>query len=263
MKKFYAFLAAALLCAPSLRSQNPTETVYTYADPDAETRALGWGRKVDHDVAIFLQNPSYEGWQIVGVSVDIPAMEGCAVDPVAKAWLTSQLSLDPETFTNIPDIGNPEGTQGEIINVGTDENPQYRLDITFPEPYILPAEGVYVGYSLSVTALQNSTQKYPVAIASSSHPEGGLYMHAGYSSILAPAKYKTWTDMATIQQAVSTMRVILRGNKISTGGVILPQKNLYAATRGVDYPQRRALQLRILPYLFSRVFRSYLLSGSR
>ncbi|MDE6811826.1 MAG: hypothetical protein K2J15_05685 [Muribaculaceae bacterium] len=228
MKQIYALLAASLIGCQGILAQSADDTIFSYASPDAETRAIGWGRKVDNDVAIFLQNPVYEGYEVIGISVDIPVLEGCEVAPVGKAWLTSTLTVDPETYKNVPDIGNPEGVEGEIKNVGTEENPQYRLDITFPDPYVLPAEGVYVGYTLTVTQLKNSTQKYPVSITDSSNPKGGLWMHAGYSSTVAPARYKEWNDLGSSNQAVSTMRVILRGHTLSNGGLIVTPANIYA-----------------------------------
>lgn len=49
---------------------------------------------------------------------------------------------------NVPDIMEVNGT---ITNYGTEASPEMRLDVTFPEPYLLTEEGVYVGYSVNVT----------------------------------------------------------------------------------------------------------------
>ncbi|MDE6559144.1 MAG: hypothetical protein K2K29_04600 [Muribaculaceae bacterium] len=224
MKKIYYLLATSLIGCAAVMAQDAAQTIFTYAtDPDADVKAIGWGRKTDNDVAILINNPAYEGFEIIGISVDIPYMEGCSVAPTGKAWLTSELAVDPVTYVNVPDIGTP--VESEIINLGTEEEPRYRLDVTFPMPYVIPAEGVYVGYTLTVTALKNSTAKYPMSIASSSNPQGGLYMHAGYSTTLAAQRYQKWHDLAMANEAVSTMRVILRGESMSHGGIIeLPAK---------------------------------------
>lgn len=230
MKKFFTLAAGLVLAAPSLLTQAADDTVFSYATPGEATQAIGWGRLVDNDVAIRLDNPMYVGYEVIGISVDIPVVAGCEVAPVGKAWLTSELFVSPKTYDNVPDIGDPEGVPGEIKNVGTEENPQYRLDITFPEPYVIPEEGVYVGYTLTVTKLNAWTKKYPVSITPSPAPQGGLYMHSSYpASTTTPpiAQHKEWQDLAVSNQAVSTMRVILRGQKPERGGVFSPQPNVY------------------------------------
>ena len=75
MKIFYSLIGAALLASSSMMAQSAEETTFTYAQPDAETRAIGWGRLVSNDVAILLKDPAYVGYEVVGISVDIPIVE--------------------------------------------------------------------------------------------------------------------------------------------------------------------------------------------
>ncbi len=230
MKKFFTLISAAMLTILSVGAQEAEETVFSYASPDAATSMIGAGRYVNNDVAILINNPMYRGYEVVGISVDVPVKDGCSVDPVGYAWMTSELFVSPVGYINVPDIGDPEGVPGEIKNVGTEANPRYRLDITFPEPYVIPAEGVYVGYTLKVTSLASWTQKYPILTAASSNPEGGLFVHFDYAqgATTPPlAINKSWQDLSKSNQAVSTMRVILRGQSKSCSGQIVPAANAY------------------------------------
>lgn len=232
MKKHYFLLSMATLAlSATVSAQTAGETVFSYADPDAATRAIGLKARTAYDVAIRIDNPSFVGYQVLGISVDIPVVDGCACAPEAKAWLTSELFINPKDYTNVPDISDPEGVPGTIVNVGTEDAPQYRLDIDFPEPYTIPKEGVYVGYTVTVTALKNSTGKYPVSVASSATPAGGLFMHAGQNRVLTAAQYSKWTDYSEAQMAVSTMRVRLKGSKTPYSAKIQPEATL-AGTLG-------------------------------
>ncbi|MDE6272111.1 MAG: hypothetical protein K2M31_03795 [Muribaculaceae bacterium] len=220
MKKFYYLLAAAIMSVSSLKAE---EAIFTYAPESGPRGAIGAGRYVDNDLAVFVKNSGYVGYKITGISVNIPVVDGCECNPVASAWVTSSLKVDEETCNFDADIMT---ASGEIKNVGTEENPSYRLDVTFPDPYTLTEDGIYVGYTVSVTKLKSWTNKYPLQTATSSNAAGGLYYHFDYntgSSTPPLAKHKSFID-GSADGMVSTMKVILQGDQATESAVLIPGK---------------------------------------
>lgn len=225
MKHVSLFLAGCALTSMSAFATTDNTTTFSYAQPDAEIYGLGWGDTVTHDVAIRISDPSYIGYKILGISVDIPYVEGCEVEPTGYGWLTSELVVGGKEFNymNIPDITDPDDMpSGTVRNIGTADNPKYVLEIDFDEPYTITEEGVYVGYTITPTVLKSWTKKYPVALTKTTNNAGGLYMHAGSSSILGANKYDRWNDMSTAQGAVSTMRVKMEGSKKQNSAFLEP-----------------------------------------
>ena len=218
------FLTTTLCGILALASRAATqEFEFTYA-PEGETpTAFGTGKYVDYDVAIKLSNPAFAGFQIVGVQVGIPSEKGTC-DPACSAWITSELKLDADE-KNIPDIASQAST---IINKGTKEAPQYEVDVRFDNPYTLTGEPVYVGYSVHVNSLEKWSPYYPVITVPSQTPQGGLYLHCSRTS--TQIRYLEWTDLAETRMAVSTMKVILRGEKQEFMVNVSAPEKIYALT---------------------------------
>lgn len=232
MKNFFYLFLLSLFCATSAIAE---DEVFTYAPEQGNIALTGAGKYVWNDMAILLKDPGYVGYEVVGISVNVPVVDGCACDPAAKAWLAHELVVDQTTYDCVPDIV----ADGEISNYGTEDNPVYRLDVTFPEPYILTEEGIYVGYSLKVTALKQWTAKYPLEIITNPNSQGGMFVHFGYSttsSLPAQDKNKMFLDLSG-NGTVSTMRVILRGNKAENDAAIAAPESifgLYSEVKSVD-----------------------------
>lgn len=74
------------------------------------------------------------------------AVPGGIANPVA--WLSSELKLKRKNgrYLNAPDIAEATATVTDGV-----------LSVSFAEPYVIPAEGVYVGYSFEVIELDAST----------------------------------------------------------------------------------------------------------
>lgn len=220
MNKFLYILFAALIGAPSAMAD---DTVFTYAPDEGTKTVIGSGVRRENDLAILINDQAYVGFEILGVSVNVPAVEGCAVDNIGKAWITKKLTVDQTDFACVPDVVT---VSGDIRNYGSEENPEYRLDVTFPEPYVISQEGIYVGYTLTTTALRNSTQKYPLEIISSQEPGNGLFVHFVPSSpSMALDKNRRFLDLSSSNMAVSTMRVFLRGQQIENSAGLKPRSS--------------------------------------
>lgn len=204
------------------------EYVFTYDYNGATHDIFGVQRNVQLDAAMLLQDPSLIGSEVIGISVEIPTKEGCSCDPVASAWLTKKLQVDGEY--NLPDI---QQVNGEIRNYGTEESPELRLDLTFPEPYTVTEEGVYVGYSVTVTSCNvpgsGWTAKYPIVTVCDVVKPQSFMFHCTKGSSTLPQKYPEWTDLGETMQQALAMKVLMKGQTLECGAELVPQHTLYVA----------------------------------
>lgn len=201
-----SFCGLAFVCTSAASAA--TDFNFSYDVPGTEAATpFGVGKEnVVYDVAMKIQSPSLQGFEIIGVTVPIPAKGGtCA--PEASAWLSEELTLVNKKF--FPDTDIADGT---IINYGTEEEPDWQLRVTFDTPFTIPEEGIYVGYSLTVTDLQSWTKKYPVACVENPNAPGSLWVHCA-EAIGTYAKYAEWGDRYADALTASAMIVHLRGER--------------------------------------------------
>lgn len=201
--------------------------IFTYDYEGATHDLFGIQRNVGIDAAMLLKDPSLVGSQIIGVSVDVPYKEGLSCDQIASAWLTKELQVAGEY--NLPDL---QQVNGEIKNYGTEDAPVLRLDLTFPEPYTLTEEGVYVGYSLTVTNCNipgvGWTAKYPITTVCDIDKPECMMIHCTKGTSTLPQKYPEWTDLGESLNQALAMRVILRGQIMENAASLEPLQTLYA-----------------------------------
>ncbi len=205
-RHFFATLAAA-----ALLSGAQAETLdFSYNFDKAMPEGLGYDKTESYDVAILLNNPSLTGATVTGLSVALHA-EGIAN---TTGWLSSELKLKRQNgrYVNVPDIATATAT----VTDGT-------LTVTFAEPYVIPAEGVYVGYSFDVETL-NSATSAPVSVVPGTN-ENGLFLHS--------SRTKTrWNSLVADTGRVSAMTVSLQGSFPAEAAYILPGE----LTAAVDEP---------------------------
>lgn len=179
--------AAATVCVLSAAASQGADITFCYGDPAEEYQVYGFNKKESYDVAIRIADASYAGARVKGFSVPMPAPT--ASIGALSGWMSSELKLDNKV--NAPDIAVKEATLQDGM-----------LSVTFDEPYEIPAEGVYVGYSFNILELTDYTG-YPVAVYSVAAPSpDGLYMHTSRSRL-------KWKGMVETTGAVSAMRVWL------------------------------------------------------
>lgn len=196
--KRHLFATLAALAALSGAQAANLDFTYNF-DKDAPL-TLGYDKTETYDVAILLNNPSLTGATVTGLSVAVPA-EGIA-DPTG--WLSSELKLKRQNgrYVNVPDIATATAT----VTDGT-------LTVTFAEPYVIPAGGVYVGYSFDVETLDTSTSA-PVSVVPGTD-ENGLFLHS--------SRTKTrWNSLVADTGRVSAMTVSLQGSFPAEAAYILP-----------------------------------------
>ena len=168
------------------------EIEYSYNTDNRESITYGYDKKEEYDVAIKICDPALTGSRILGmkfsIACDPEVVDNCSV------WLSSELRLERINGknTNIPDI-----CQTEFI-------PETReISVSFSEPYTIPEEGVFAGYSLNVISTENGGNR-PIELVNGNNPYG-LYLHSSRSQL-------EWKSMATLLQKESPVIILIEGD---------------------------------------------------
>ncbi len=185
-------LAVITLCGFSLPMT--ADDHYLIYSGDTGRGVTGWRGTVgnplkqDYDVAIKIADPQFVGLTIEAIRVPLEGVEHLSD---LKVWLTKELKLETVNGkkTNVPDIMSVDAS----ANTGM-------VEVKLNQPYTIPAEGVYVGYSFKMDEL-DETNRYPLRITTELHT-GGMYIHSSKN-------YRSWIDVS--DQCSSAMQVLLGG----------------------------------------------------
>lgn len=152
-------------------------------DDGSTTYGFGTSKKENYDVAIRL-DASFAGKKITAISVPLDDTDGITG---VSVWLTKELTVAKKTIA--PDIVSKEGTPTAGYTT-----------VTLDEPVTIPAEGLYVGYTLTVGSLTDFS-KQPVQVNENTKA-GGFYIHSSRT-------YMAFIDYSAYYN--STLRVSLSG----------------------------------------------------
>ena len=144
-----------------------------------------------YDVAIKIDNPAVVGNYIKSITFPLQEVEGVSD---IQVFLTSQLRL--EGGKNVADLAvkSVTPTEAGFITVALDK------------PYLVPEEGVYVGYSLTINDLSSDLNKYPIA-ACNVPAQGGFYLHTSDG-------FLKWLDVSAGLGASSLLSVEIVGSSV-------------------------------------------------
>lgn len=124
---------------------------FSYNATNETPYAYGFSKEQTYDAAIALNSPALAGTRILSVSVPVCNAQFASG---AKVWLSAELSNPKGTGAPyVADIA----TYDVAINDGM-------ITYTFSEPYTIPAEGVYVGYTLTVSGVAEGASGKPLAV---------------------------------------------------------------------------------------------------
>lgn len=179
MKKL--LLSASLLLTVAVSAMAEESAVFSYAGNDEALQSWGYNKQETYDIAIFINDPALVGKTITKLAVPYREYGGSEF----SMWLSSELKVSQRK--NVPDICS----QAAEFK-GTD------LQITLDEPYTIPQEGVYVGYTFT-TSLSN----YPVVTVAKTIP-GSFWVHAAKTQL-------SWKDLSERENQCSTIKVTLEG----------------------------------------------------
>ena len=139
----------AIQVAFAYNSPGANQGWWGYVNNESEKTGLGVNSADTYHCAVFIP-----GDHAIAGGKTIQAIRFGLVAPSAtdaKVWIASQL---------------PNGTSDciQVIDVPQSELGNVNIDVALTSPYAIPAEGVYVGYSFTITRLANSADAYPVLI---------------------------------------------------------------------------------------------------
>lgn len=169
----------ALLCTGTVMAD---EAEFSF-DDGSTTYSFGTSKKENYDVAIRL-DASFAGKKITAISVPLEDTDGITG---VSVWLTKELTVAKKAIA--PDIISKEGTPTAGYTT-----------VTLDEPITIPAEGLYVGYTITVGSLTDFSKK-PIQVNAAANTDG-FYIHTSRT-------YLKFVDYSTYYN--STMRVSLSG----------------------------------------------------
>lgn len=193
-------LTYILVLISSVCISRAAEVSFTYDQLGDKRSGYGFGTEGSYDVCIKVDNPELTGGLISGIRFRIPNERGGSVDKIAMAWLSSEL---PQYPLNIPELIACKNVdileEGTTISATSISGETTEVFVKFENPVVMPAGGLYAGYSLSVLTLPQSPRKYPVETVPG-EITGGLYMRSDLRT--------SWVDVTFSMMKMSTMEVV-------------------------------------------------------
>lgn len=185
--------AIALLAASTV-GVSAADVVFSYSDLQEEYAMYGKSSKETYDVAIRIAQPELVGSRITSFSVPMFKTEG--IDNIS-VWLSKELNV--ENKLNKPDI----------LSVSTTIQDDDYLHVTFDNPYTITEEGVYVGYTFTVTETGTQATDKPVALTYGTNPDA-FYFRTNRQQL-------AWIDNSTKLNGMSYISVTLDGDFPAVG----------------------------------------------
>ena len=174
-----------------LASMAAGETIeFTYdVNHEYYTTPFGTETAGRYDVAIRLADQSLVGKRVKSMSVPFKVRSSSYSDPVV--WLSTRLA-------DSPDIVSVEATVGGGA-----------ITAEFPEPVVIPDDGLYVGYSFGIHSLGTQAARLPIEVVGGMNPNG---LFARMDPDLPD-----WMPLSEMYGVVSAMVVYIEGSFDSQG----------------------------------------------
>lgn len=181
--RFAKLISLVMSAAFGLSAFSQSALDVNYAGEDLST--WGTNKAETYDVAVYLNDASVVGAEIIGV--ELPAVVGENTENWS-VWMSSALGL--ENKQNVADIVSVSATPVDG-----------KISVTFDSPYKLTEQGVYVGYSFTVTSLTDKTRE-PISVGTSSN-SAAFNIHTSKT-------YLKWRELG--KELALNMTVKLRGS---------------------------------------------------
>ena len=195
MKKISAFfflcllaLTAAAQTANSNRAA--AENWWGYVTNNTEKTGLGVSAADTYHCAIFIpgNHDVASGKTIKSVRFGLTAPSATN----AKVWLASSLPTTVDANNTL-----------QFVEVSDKKLGKEDINIELPTSYAIPAEGVYVGYSFTITAASQTDDKYPILVTGSDAPNALI--------LKTDQAVKKWSDMNGQGYGSLFLQVLLEG----------------------------------------------------
>lgn len=189
------------------------EIKYSYASGAEEIGWWGTNKAETYDVAVRIADPFLVGKQLKGVSVPMP-MNASITD--CKMWLSKALTLATVDGKkqNVPDIESVEAVPADGV-----------MAVTFASPYTIPEEGVYVGYTFTVSSVDETDAMIPLAFVLGTNVDA-FYIHTSRT-------YRSWVSKSEALNVLSALEVTVAG-EFSDYSVGISSLGVCKATAGLE-----------------------------
>ena len=189
MKKFFTLF---IMLAVTMLSYGQTgnQLWWGYVNGSEKTSGLGVQQADVYHCAIFIPgNHGIAGGKTirsVRFGLTAPNATNC------KVWLASSLPATVDKNSTL-----------QMADVAATELGKQQIEVALPTAYTIPAEGVYVGYSFTVSDVVYQADAYPILIAGTDQPNSLLIK----TDNLVPE----WSDMYGSDYGALYMQVLLEG----------------------------------------------------
>jgi hypothetical protein len=189
MKKFFTLF---IMLAVTMLSYGQTgnQLWWGYVNGSEKTSGLGVQKADVYHCAIFIPgNHGIAGGKTirsVRFGLTAPNATNC------KVWLASSLPATVDKNSTL-----------QMADVAATELGKQQIEVALPTAYAIPAEGVYVGYSFTVSDVVYQADAYPILIAGTDQPNSLLIK----TDNLVPE----WSDMYGSDYGALYMQVLLEG----------------------------------------------------
>ena len=177
------------------------ELLYGFYQGSGTLKPLGTRKVESYDVAIHLTDPFLVGQAIYGLR--IPINTSAKNTSNYSAWLSKKLTL--EGGKNVPDIAS----------VAMSANAKW-VDVTLDTPYIITEEGVYAGYSFTVSDVTEEADQLPIQTFATEE-NGGLFIHTSRT-------YRKWRELTGVGASALTVRLGGEGIKSYSATFVMPEE---------------------------------------
>ena len=189
MKKFFTLFIMLTVTMLSY-GQTGNQLWWGYVNGSEKTSGLGVQKADVYHCAIFIPgNHGIAGGKTirsVRFGLTAPNASNC------KVWLASSLPATVDKNSTL-----------QMADVAATELGKQQIEVALPTAYAIPAEGVYVGYSFTVSDVVYQADAYPILIAGTDQPNSLLIK----TDNLVPE----WSDMYGSGYGALYMQVLLEG----------------------------------------------------
>ena len=187
MNRIITLLVSLLACAGTLQAQR--QQWWGYIEEDDNITMLGTGKAANYHCAIFVpgNHDVTSGKTLCAVRFGLLAPHASDV----KVWIASSLPTGKLTAANTLWITDVERVEKDDFT-----------DVALTTPYAIPAEGVYVGYSFTITSASTENDQYPILVGGDDQTNG----------LLLRTNDSNWENYYGENFGVLAMKVLLEGN---------------------------------------------------
>ena len=177
------------------------ELLYGFYQGSGTLKPLGTRKMESYDVAIHLTDPFLVGQAIYGLR--IPIVTSAKKTSDYSAWLSKELKV--ASGKNVPDI------------VSVEFNATSRwVEVTFETPYVITVEGVYAGYSFTVSNVDAEADQLPIQTIATEET-GGLFIHTSRT-------YRQWRELKGVGASALCVRLGGEGIKSHSATFVMPEE---------------------------------------